>query len=343
MSTKDRVLQILEYEQNEYISGQKIAQELGISRNSVWLAIKTLRGEGLEILSSTNKGYKLQSDTDYVSASTIAACFKAPYPKLELHVFDELDSTLNESKRMDSNGFEGIAVIVARQQNSGRGRRGRSFFSPNGGVYMTFMCSGCELAGDAATMTMCAAVATAHALQQTCSCKPLIKWVNDIYVDGKKVCGILSEGVADLETKTMSSVSIGIGINVGRQDFPEDLADKAGYVELLEGKTRSHLIAAIVENLLDSGMFYGAGGASDNFEAKRKRILEEYRALSFVIGMQIEYELGGQTYSGVATGIDDEGSLLVTENSGAKTILRAGEISLVFPDTAQKPQPSSYA
>lgn len=337
MSIKEQVLQILEHEHTEYVSGQKIAQELGVSRNSVWLAIKTLRSEGWVIESSTNKGYKLQGDVDFISASLIANCFKREHSELELFVFDELDSTLNESKRMVASGFNGLAVIVARHQNAGRGRRGRSFFSPTGGIYLTFMCNGYELAGDAATMTMCAAVATVHALQETCSCKPAIKWVNDIYVDGKKVCGILSEGVADLETKTMSSVSIGIGINVGQQDFPDDLADKAGYVELLEGKTRCHLIAAIVENLLESGMFCVADRNAETFETFgtfntcKKRILDEYRALSFVIGKHIKFESAGQMHMGIATGIDEQGSLLVTENSGARTALRAGEISLVLP------------
>ena len=331
MNTKSRVLKILERKCGEDVSGQAIAEELGITRNSVWKAVNALREDGFAIESGTNRGYRLDRNNDLVSAASIAQAFEHAHPELELRVFDELDSTQDEARRMIASGFAGVAAIVARQQESGHGRRGRSFFSPAGGVYATLVVNGSSLSGDAASMTMCAAVSTARAIASLCDCRPLIKWVNDIYVEGRKVCGILSEGVADLESGTMSSVSIGIGVNVGEQDFPSDIADKAGFVELAPGKTRSQLVAAIIENLLDSGVFHACEDAEANdIQNVRTRILEEYRELSLVIGMQVDYEMGGCAHAGRALAIDDDGGLVVLDDDGDRHVLRAGEISIRF-------------
>ncbi len=329
MSVKDQVLDILQRNSGDHVSGQAMADELGVSRNAVWKAINSLRSEGCKIGSTTNKGYKLDEGCDAISALAIARAFAHPRPQLELAVFDELDSTQDEAKRMIADGFRGTAAIVARHQTGGRGRRGRSFFSPSGGVYFTLLVNGNELASDAATMTMCAAVATSRAIEANCGCQPRVKWVNDIYVDGRKVCGILSEGTADLESRTMHNVAIGIGVNVGEQDFPDDIADRAGFVELLPERTRSQLLAAIIENLLDSGVFDPAEAAGDA-EAIRKRVVDEYRELSFVIGMQIEYEMGGSTHAAKALAVEDDGGLKVLDDDGTEHVLRAGEISIRF-------------
>lgn len=325
LSIKDRVLEVLEQNKGADISGQEIADALGVSRNSVWKAISALRDEGYTIDSSTNRGYKLSGDNDILSSPAIEAAFGQEHPGFELVVEQDIDSTQDEAKRMLSNGFCGLGAVVAAHQSGGHGRRGRSFFSPKGGAYVSIIMQNKASTADAVLITMAAAVATSRAIAKTCVSKPEIKWVNDIYVEGKKVCGILTEGITDLETNTIQNVVVGIGVNVGEQEFPEDIASRAGYVVLREGFTRNDLVASIIDNLLELSTL-----ENGLCEEKRKPIAEEYRSLSFVPGLDIEYELGEGTVRAHALDIDDWGGLVVEDEDGKRSTLRAGEISIRF-------------
>lgn len=325
MSIKDQVLEVLEQNRDTDISGQEIANRLGISRNSVWKAITALRSEGYSIDSSTNRGYRFSSCNDILSEQGIELAFEHEHPDLELVVAEEIDSTQDEAKRMISRGFRGTAAVVAGRQSGGHGRRGREFFSPEGGVYASIIMRNDSPTADAVLITMAAAVATSRAISKTCISKPEIKWVNDIYVGGKKVCGILTEGITNLEAGTIQDVIVGIGVNVGEQEFPEQIAERAGYVELEEGCTRNDLVAAIIEDVLELSTL--DGGVS---ESRREAIAEDYRWLSFVPGMDIEYEANGIVKHAHAVDIDDWGGLVVEDSAGDRSTLRAGEISIRF-------------
>lgn len=322
MSVRDEVLAYLEAHRGDYVSGQELADRLGISRNSVWKSIEALRGEGYDLESRTNRGYRLTLENDVLSAAGVAAAWPSELAVdcPELHVFAQVDSTNNEAKRMLSSGFEGSALVLADSQSGGRGRRGRTFASPAGGLYMTLVLQARDLVVEPTMCTLAAAVAVAHAIDARSDAHAGIKWVNDVIVDGLKVCGILTEGISDLETGSISSVAVGIGVNLGPAEMPSELRGIAGKVKLAQGSTRNQFAAQVAAELMHAVTApEGARG-----------LVEEYRRLSIIIGREITYEAPGGTRTALALEIDDAGGLVVRDADGSVTTLRGGEVSVRF-------------
>ena len=245
MSIKGDILTYFETHRGIDVSGQELAATLGVSRNAVWKAVEALRADGYAIDSGTNRGYRFAIENDILSPEGIRCALGTQLPDVEIIVYDTIDSTNNEAKRMLSSGYAGEALLVANSQTAGRGRRGRSFESPAGGLYMTLILQEGAIAGEPTNVTMAAAVAVAHALSDLCQVEPAVKWVNDVLVDGLKVCGILSEGTSDLETGGMQNVAVGIGVNLGTAAFSKELDGIAGAVALANGHTRNEFAAHV--------------------------------------------------------------------------------------------------
>lgn len=190
MSLKQQLLTALEQHRDTFLSGQKLADALGVSRNAVWKAICALREEGYQIKAVTNAGYQLATNCDILSADGIRTHLAPTYQDIQIKVYANVDSTNDEAKRLLANGLKDKALIVANSQTHGKGRQGRSFYSPPGsGVYMSLILQPkADLSQAIATTTM-AAVAVTEAIEETTTISPQIKWVNDVYVDGKKICG----------------------------------------------------------------------------------------------------------------------------------------------------------
>ncbi|MBQ7549289.1 MAG: biotin--[Clostridia bacterium] len=230
---------------------------------------------------------------------------------LKITVFDSIDSTNLEAERRIRGGERSRMLIAADSQTDGRGRQGRSFYSPSGGLYLSvafFSGSGVE---SVLPVTTAAAVAVARAIEEACGAAAEIKWVNDVYIKGKKVCGILTRAV----TLNGGAVGIvtGIGINLSDEGFPRELDGIAGAI----GETDRNILAArITERLLSF--------ADDPGD---KSYLDEYRERSCVIGREIVYYENGTAHSAVATGIDENGGLEITESNKKKT-LTSGEITV---------------
>lgn len=232
MSTRERVLRTLEEKAGTHVSGEDIAQELGISRNSVWKAVTALRREGYQIDAVTNRGYALSDERGLLSASRIRA-FLPPDTPLALSIRRKVDSTNAEALRRAADGAPEGTVIVAEEQTAGRGRRGRPFFSPAGtGIYLSIIVRPHLHADRAHFLTCTAALACAEAIEVCTGVEASIKWVNDVYCHGRKVTGILTEGSFDLEGGMLKTAMVGIGVNVRppREGFPVDLAGKAGAI-----------------------------------------------------------------------------------------------------------------
>jgi len=323
MSTKSDILAFFERNRGAEVSGQELAERLGVSRNSVWKAIVSLREDGYAIDAGTNRGYVFSPDNDVVSEEGIRAALPGGAPDdLDIRVYDEVDSTNNEAKRLLSDGLCGPALVVASRQSAGRGRRGRAFSSPEGGAYLTLVLPGGTAAADATFVTMAAAVAVARAIRSCSACEPRIKWVNDVFVDGRKVCGILTEGTTDLETGTIDNVIVGIGVNTTASDLPVELEDIATGIALNPGCDRNGLVAAIVSELLSLDPL-GPG-------ADLESLVEEYRASSLVIGERLEYEERGIIFFGRAVDIDETGGLVIEREDGKSVTLHGGEVTLRF-------------
>ena len=316
VALKDKILARLS-SGGEYISGEELAKEYGVSRAAVWKAVRALKESGCMIDSVTNKGYRLLSPADTLSADEIRSRLAETAAELEVIVLESVDSTNSEAKRMLANGFSGSALIAANEQTGGRGRLGRSFYSPkNTGVYMSFLLHTDLKLADAVRVTTAASVAVVKALKSVSGIEAEIKWVNDVYVDGRKVCGILTEAVSDFETATAKSVIIGIGINTSTIDFPDDIKDRASSLGASE-PIRNALIAATANELtalcedLSDGAF-----------------IDFYRAHSMIIGRSIEFYANNERRTGKALDIDSSGALIVLLPDGRKTALSSGEVTV---------------
>lgn len=311
MSTKNEVLRLLIAKSDEYISGEQIAKALSVSRAAVWKAIKVLRAEGFIIDAVTNKGYRLGADNDIITPELLRAQLKSD---LEVHCYPTLDSTNNEAKRLLGAGRTDRLLIVADEQTSGRGRQGKSFYSPAlTGVYFTLVLHPMTALSSAVSATTAAAVAVCRAVEKMTDKKPKIKWVNDVYLDGRKICGILTEAVTDFETQTVTSVIIGIGMNIKTVNFPDDVENAASLgVDI----RRCELIAKIADELCDIA------------EKPPSEFIEYYRSHSMLIGEKINFIRNGAVTPAVATAIDENGGLTVRLENGETTTLTSGEISI---------------
>ena len=311
MSTKNEVLRLLISNSNEYISGEQIAKTLDVSRAAVWKAIKALQSAGYRIDAVTNKGYRLGADNDIITPELLRAHLKN---ELDLFCYPVIDSTNNEAKRLLAKGETNRLLIVADEQTGGRGRQGKSFYSPAlTGVYFTLVLHPMTALSNAVSATTAAAVAVCRAVERLTDKQPKIKWVNDVYLDGRKICGILTEAVTDFETQTVTSVIIGIGMNIKTVNFPDDVENAAS---LGADVSRCELIAAIADELCDIA------------EKPPGEFIDYYRSHSMLIGEDINFIKNGAVTPAVAVAIDENGGLTVRLNNGEVTTLTSGEISI---------------
>lgn len=311
MSTKDDVFKILIGKSNDYISGEALAAKLGKSRAAVWKAVKALQKDGYSIDAVTNRGYRLSEDNDILNAALVQSKLR---DDIEVIYYPSIDSTNTQAKRLINEGKNNTMLIICDEQTAGRGRQGKSFYSPAlTGIYMSFVTHPMTALQNAVTATTAAAVAVCRAVERLTDKKPKIKWVNDVYLDGKKICGILTEAVSDFETQTVNSVIIGIGMNIKTIDFPDDVENASC---LGANVRRADLIAAIADEL------YRINSSEYN------DFIDYYRSHSMIIGEKINFIKNGRITPAAALEIDEAGGLVVQLESGERTTLRSGEISI---------------
>ena len=323
MSVKEELLQILTENAGQEISGQELADRLKVSRTAVWKAVNGLIAEGCEIQAGRNRGYRLVNSGDLLSVGAVRAFLPPEMQENEIILLETVDSTNTYAKKLAADGAKDGTIVIARQQTAGRGRRGNSFYSPpQSGLYMTVILRPEFHAADTDLFTICAGCAVCRAVERLSGTKPLIKWVNDVYLNGKKICGILSEATTDFESGVVDSVVTGIGINISTDDFPDGLGSKAGSIcssvcgSFGTGNvTRAGLAAAVCGEL----MYCLGRRRSDN--------IADYRARSLVVGREVSFVLNNVQRSGKAIDIDDSGQLVV-ELGGETVRLNSGEVSV---------------
>ena len=322
MNVKESLLNTLAEAGGEYISGAALAERLGVSRNAVWKAVKSLEAEGYTIESITSKGYRLGESNNRLSAKLISSFLTTKDFGRELTVLDKVDSTNRAAKELASAGASHGTTVVADMQTMGRGRLGRSFVSPSGtGIYMSTIVRP-EIATELTPMmTTAAAVAVAGAVEELSGSETKIKWVNDVYMGGRKICGILTEASLGLETRSLDYAVIGIGINVRsvKGQFDEELSKTATSIEDASGRIvdRNRLCAEVLcrlESLI-------AGIPERGF-------LEDYRRREFLTGNDITASIGGNSITGKAMGIDDNVNLIVRFPNGEIKHISSGEANL---------------
>ncbi|MGL4403028.1 MAG: biotin--[acetyl-CoA-carboxylase] ligase [Fusobacteriaceae bacterium] len=322
ISLKDKILKFLESEKGKCISGEEMADIFSVSRTAVWKVIKNLKEQGYKIEAGTNKGYVLSKENDFLSEEKIRTALGEDKKIQEIHIFKELDSTNNEAKKMAMSGAPSGTLVLAEKQTKGRGRRGnKEFYSPaNSGIYMSLILRPNLSMEDITLITTATSVGICRAIEKIFPIKPQIKWINDIYLEDRKVCGILTEGVTDFETGTIEAVILGIGINFNTDDFPEEIKKKAG--SLMSGKisqvSRNTLIAEVTKEIFK---------IMDTIQDRE--YLKEYKERSWVIGNMIEVITPEETYRAKALDIEENGALVVERENGKTEKLISGEISIL--------------
>ncbi|KXT73624.1 Biotin-protein ligase / Biotin operon repressor [Streptococcus sp. DD10] len=308
MKTYQKLYEILA-ETDDYMSGESIAQNLQISRTSVWKAIQRLEKEGLIIQSVRNKGYKLIGG-DLLLASKIEEL--AP---IKVSINSHCQSTQLDAKRAIEQGGKPNTLYLAPFQSAGRGRFGRSYYCPpQGGIYMSLHLKPNSTYQNLPSYTLLVAGAIYKAIKDLTLIDVDIKWVNDIYYRGKKIGGILTEAITNIETGLVTDLIIGVGLNLAITDFPVELKDKAGSLFISSSPiTRNELIGEIWKNL---------------YHLKEDELLYLYQQRSLILGRKVSFTQNQQHYEGIAKEITDTGQLRVQLLSGQDMWLNSGEISL---------------
>lgn len=322
--SKQAILALLGRNQGNYLSGEAMSRELGVSRAAVWKAIESLRQEGYEISSAPNRGYRLESSPDKLSAGSIAGLLS---PGIlvgrEVVVLDTVDSTNNEIKRRSAASPEGLAVLAV-EQTGGRGRRGRSFQSlPGKGMYLSVLLKPSLPLDQVTQLTAWVAVAVCDGVEEACGLRPGVKWTNDLILNGKKLCGILTELELEGETGDLGYLVPGIGVNVSQtaEDFGPELAEIATSLERETGEAVSvNRLAACVLTALDR-MYR-------SFPQAKERYLQQYRADCVTLGRPVRLIRPNGTEDAFALDIDDDFALRVRYPDGREGTVSSGEVSV---------------
>lgn len=317
---KAEILKMLR-ETDSYVSGQELCNKFGVSRTAVWKAINQLKENGYEIEAVQNKGYHLLSAPDIMDKTELESIHATEWAGCEIYYFDSIDSTNTKAKELAEEGHPSGTLVVADRQTAGKGRRGRSWESPTGiGIFMTLMLKPEINPNNASMLTLVAAMATTRAIRRVTGVPAMIKWPNDIVMNGKKVCGILTEMSAQFDY--INHIVIGIGINVHNEDFPEEIAQTASSIYLESGQHihRASLIEAFLEEFED---VYAEYLKTEDMEG----LMKEYDAMLVNRGRQVRVLDPKEPFEGKAMGITKKGELIV-DTWESRKLVSSGEVSV---------------
>ncbi|MDO4288469.1 MAG: biotin--[acetyl-CoA-carboxylase] ligase [Eubacterium sp.] len=324
MKSRSKVLRLLELHRGDYLSGEQLANALGLSRSGIWKIIRSLRAEGYAIDAKTNVGYRLAEDSSLLSREALLPLIKDPTVGEGIQVFDTLPSTNTQAKRLAQEGAPHGTTVIAREQSAGRGRLGRSFYSPkNSGLYLSLILRPALLTNQSLYITAAVGTLLCQIVKKVANLDLKIKWVNDLYHEGRKVCGILTEAAADFETGTIDYIVVGIGINLQRpsEGFPEDIQSRAGalFADHSPERLNIRLAAEIINTLTDPDVF-------KNQEA----LMTDYKRRSLVLNREVRLTGPAGELTGIGTGFTPEGVLILKTAEGDNKIISSGEVSLRF-------------
>lgn len=305
---------LAEISRGRVVSGGRLASRLGVSRTAVWKAVNALRADGY-FISGLYGGYVLAPENTRLCGEQLRAEVGKNI------IFKEQTVSTNEDIKAIADTADEFTVALARRQTGGKGRLGRSFASPEGGLYFSVLLRPDTNAEACLKITTAAAVAMARAIETAVNKPVKIKWVNDIYADGKKLCGILTEGSFDAENTGLKYAVLGVGLNVCTPagDFPRELEGKAGAL-FKSHKAPSLVYCALLKEFLKNFKEYYADIAVMPH-------LEEYRRRSLLTGREITYEKGGKARTAKVIGISDDAGLIIKEKNREK-VITSGEVTL---------------
>lgn len=327
------ILDKLKSSPGKYISGEALSEQLGVSRTAVWKSIRGLRAEGYEIDACSKKGYSLSVCKDILNAFEITNNLTTKVLGRSIQYFDEIDSTNTYAKKIASEGCSDGTVVVAGMQHSGRGRLGREWESaPDKGIWMSVVLRPLLPPEDVQILTLAASVAVVNALKNCTGIQTGIKWPNDIVIDGKKVCGILTEISCELDRVNYIVVGIGVNVNHEEEDFPRALCNRAVSLRLCSELNqltdsasfcqglykRSDIIKSILTELESVYSIINRGCSTD--------IIDLWKKYSVTLGREIKATIKGNEYIGTAEDITSDGRLVLKCSDGASMEILSGDV-----------------
>lgn len=321
---KNKILEILCDHKDSFISGGEISLALGVTRTTIWKYVKLFRSEGFEIESISNKGYRLIRIPDRLEPVLIDQELHTRYLGRNIHYFSTITSTNSKARELMVNDPAHGTLVIAEEQTQGKGRLGRNWISPFGtGIWMSLIIKPDMEPSDAPKMTMLGAVAVVKAIEAETHVKVQIKWPNDIILNQKKLCGILTEMQADMDRIYWIIMGIGINVNQHPDSFPDDISKIATSLYVHTGVKLSRVrlvsrICNIFEELYE-----------DFFHTKHfDSFLKEYKSLSITLGSQVKVTSLDQSLEGRAENFDEDGSLLVRTEDGILHQIISGDVSV---------------
>ncbi len=318
---KEEILRLLR-SADGYISGQELCNWFGVSRTAVWKAINQLKEAGYEIEAQQNKGYRLMAAPDLMTEAEIKSLMHTEWVAKEVLYFDTIDSTNTKAQELAEKGYPSGTLVVADKQESGKGRRGRSWVSPSGtGIFMTLMIKPDINPNNASMLTLVAALAVAKAITSVTGEEAMIKWPNDIVVNGKKVCGILTEMNAQFDY--INNIVVGVGINVHNESFPEEISQMASSLMIEAGGKRFHRAQIIAETMLYFEQYYDTFLKTQDLSA----LVREYDELLVNRNKSVRVLDPKEPFDGKAMGITPKGELIV-DTWESRKLVSSGEVSV---------------
>lgn len=319
MKLKEKILNLLNEKETEFISGQYLAELFSVSRNAVWKAVNSLRQDGYNIYAVQNKGYTLDGCSIF-TGEVIKSYLQSP---VKIGYIPNVTSTNDVIMEYGRKGSEEFIAVVADSQSNGRGRKGRIFYSPdNAGTYFSILLKPNVHFSESLYITTAAAAAVTEAIKQLYDIDTEIKWVNDIYYNGKKICGILTEAHVDMESGTVDYAALGIGINIfePEESYHQDIKNIAGAAfsrSMFDNKIRCEITAKVID------IFYEYYKNLSNMT-----FLHTYKSRSFLTGKNVTVEKDGIIQKAFVKGIDDKCRLQVLFENGIEENLLSCEVSL---------------
>lgn len=318
---KEEILRLLR-NADGYISGQELCNRFGVSRTAVWKAINQLKEAGYEIEAQQNKGYRLMAAPDLMTEAEIKSLMHTEWVAKEVLYFDTIDSTNTKAQELAEKGYPSGTLVVADKQESGKGRRGRSWVSPSGtGIFMTLMIKPDINPNNASMLTLVAALAVAKAITSVTGEEAMIKWLNDIVVNSKKVCGILTEMNAQFDY--INHIVVGIGINVHNESFPEEISQMASSLMIEAGGKRFHRAQIIAETMSYFEQYYDTFLKTQDLSA----LVREYDELLVNRNKSVRVLDPKEPFDGKAMGITPKGELIV-DTWESRKLVSSGEVSV---------------
>ena len=309
---REKIIDMLRGNYNKPVSGEKLSQDLGVSRTAIWKNINTLKEEGYTIESLPRKGYILKDSPDVLSQIEIQNGLDTKFLGKKILHYDSVSSTNDLAKEYALSKEKAGLVIIGEEQVKGRGRRGRTWESPKGtGIWMSILLRPDLPPKDGPKFTLLSAVAVTKAIREVTGIEAKIKWPNDIIINNKKVCGILTEMNAEIDFINYVIIGIGINVNGKKEDFPEEVQDRAISLSQVKGQlvSRKDLVRSILKKIED---YYFQFIQAMDFMG----ILEEWKSLSCNLGKEVRATIKGKEIIGLAIDINKDGSLLLKKNDG---------------------------